>query len=77
MLTKIQPDCIKYESVKNTLIVKFAKPAIMHNYFDSITKFKMKNKETAVDAEMRRRQMPKPHSRWCGTCYRCELSISF
>lgn len=52
-LSKIQPDCITWENVKNVLIAKFAKPMFMQDYFDRIIKFKISEKETAADAGMR------------------------
>ncbi|XP_053606889.1 uncharacterized protein LOC128673215 isoform X1 [Plodia interpunctella] len=52
-LTKIQPECINWGNVKDTLIAKFSKPMLSQDYFDRVIKFKMHDKETAADAALR------------------------
>ncbi|XP_072930419.1 uncharacterized protein [Epargyreus clarus] len=52
-LTKIQPDKLSWDAIKETLISRFSKPMVMQDYFDEIIKFQIDNKESPAEAGMR------------------------
>ncbi|XP_041979800.1 uncharacterized protein LOC121733572 [Aricia agestis] len=52
-LTKIQPNQMTWQSIREILISNFAKPMMMQDYFDQVIKFRLGNDETPAEAGMR------------------------